>query len=105
MREQVIVIQSGGAGAPGNEVSCFETMEEAERHVEGRLEAGSRQEDIQVFRAVKLEMEVRQRPVVTFAARAETPSAGGTPPGVNAEPARTDPDHGLPRDVFTDRSF
>ena len=65
MQEQIIVIHMGDAGS-SVKISNFETTEEASRYVEDLIEAGFADDKIDVYRAVPLAMQVRQKPVVSL---------------------------------------
>jgi hypothetical protein len=65
MQEQIIVVHIGDAGN-GVQVSNFETTDEASRYVEDLIEAGFTDDRIDVYRAVPLTMQVRQKPVVSI---------------------------------------
>jgi hypothetical protein len=86
MQEQIIVIHPGDTGT-GDNVSIFDTPEQAAAHIEDLLEAGCASEGITAYRATPLAMQVRQKPVV---------SLGQAPTG-----EMRIPEH--PRDEFTAR--
>jgi hypothetical protein len=71
MEEKFIVIQSGNTGHAGTRVDYFDAPDEATRHIETCLEAGDPREGINIYRATRLTMQVKERPVVSL----EDPSA------------------------------
>jgi hypothetical protein len=67
MQEPIIVIQAGDTPGAGITVSYFDTLEEATRHIEARLEAGCSRDSINSYRATRLAMQITQKPVVSLA--------------------------------------
>jgi len=65
MSDQIIVIETGDAEA-GAQVCYFVTLEEANRHIEERLESGCGRDSISPYRATRLKMQITHRPVVSL---------------------------------------
>ena len=82
MATEIVVFVADLDGSNRGELTVLEDPRKAERLVETMLEAGVEQERVTVFYAAPLEMEVRQRPVVSLsadAAQASAAEAEGTP--------------------------
>jgi len=103
MSDQVIVIQTEDAEDAGIQVSYFNTLEEATRHIEGCLEAGCGRDNISAYRATRLNMQVTQRPVVSFEEGNGDALARETAPDVEEEIAGGEPHPRLPSSYYTPR--
>ncbi len=96
MSSRVIVMVSDLDDATRGEIHVLSSQEEATQQVETLLESGYDQERIRIFVGDEMLMEVRHRPVVSFAtadtprtSKEETPAAasGEAPTAPEEEPA------------------
>jgi hypothetical protein len=103
MSDQVIVIQTEDAEDAGIQVSYFNTLEEATRHIEGCLEAGCRQDNISAYRATRLKLQVTHRPVASLTADNGAPIPPEGAPDVQEETADSETLPRLPSSYYTPR--
>lgn len=106
MATQLVVFVADEDDPSRGEVTVLEDPRKAEHLLETLLEAGFEQERIRIFHAAELEMEVKQRPVVSLlvdAARAstastdadeESPVPSDDPPAPESEEGQPDAEEG-----------